>query len=186
MTKFRKHETAIVESSQIGEGTMIWHHAHVREGVKLGANCVIGKNIYLDIATSIGDNVKIQNNTSVYSGVTIADNVFIGPNVVFTNDLRPRAFLWNETRKGYTMVKQGASIGASSVIICGSKESPRIIGEYAMIGAGSVVTKDVPAHGLVYGNPAKLVGFVCVCGIKISEKEVSQCKGNKCLHGLLE
>ena len=158
-----KHPTAIVESGEIGEGTKIWHFVHVREKAKIGKNCIIGKDAYIDTEVVIGDNVKIQNFVSVYRGVTIEDDVFVGPGVTFTNDLYPRAFIWSDDKIGYTMVKRGASIGAHAIIICGVT-----IGEYAMIGAGSVVTKDVVPFGLVYGNPASLAGFVCSCGRKLS------------------
>ena len=157
-----KHPTAIVESEDIGDGTQIWHFVHVREGAKIGRDCNIGKGVYIDADVEMGDNVKIQNFVSVYKGVTIEDDVFIGPAVTFTNDLHPRAFIWNEDKISYTMVRKGASIGANSTVISGVT-----IGEYAMIGAGSIVTNDVVPFGLVYGNPAKLKGFVCYCGNKL-------------------
>jgi acetyltransferase-like isoleucine patch superfamily enzyme len=156
----RIHETAIVEDgAEIKEGTSIWHHAHVRRGVKLGKNCILGKGVYIDADVTIGDGVKIQNRVSVYHGVTIGNNVFLGPHMVFTNDSYPRAFN-QEWKTVETKVEDGASIGANAVIICGIT-----IGKFSMIGSGSVVTKDVPAHGLVYGNPAKLRGYVCKCGL---------------------
>lgn len=158
------HPTAIVESEDIGEETRIWHFVHVRQGAKIGRNCNIGKGVYIDTGVVIGNNVKIQNFATIYRGVVIEDDVFIGPAVVFTNDLYPRAFIWGEDRIVPTLVKKGASIGANSTIVCGVK-----IGEYAMIGAGSVVTKDVPPFGLVYGNPARLKGFVCYCGKKLKD-----------------
>jgi len=157
-----KHSTAIVESEEIGEATKIWHFAHIREGAKIGRDCNIGKSVYIDAGVGIGNNVKIQNFVSVYKGVTIEDDVFIGPAVTFTNDLYPRAFIWNEDKIVYTTVKKGVSIGANSTIVSGVT-----IGEYAMIGAGSIVTRDVVPFGLVYGNPAKLKGFVCLCGKKL-------------------
>ncbi|NAT10303.1 N-acetyltransferase [ANME-1 cluster archaeon AG-394-G06] len=176
-----KHPTAIVESGEIGEGTKIWHFVHVREKAKIGKNCIIGKDAYIDTEVVIGDNVKIQNFVSLYRGVKIEDDVFVGPGVTFTNDLYPRAFIWSDDKICYTMVKRGASIGAHAIIICGVT-----IGEYAMIGAGSVVTKDVVPFGLVYGNPARLAGFVCSCGRKLSriireddEKLVYGCKCGK-------
>lgn len=154
------HETAIVEDGAIiGEGTNIWHHAHIRSGARIGKGCNFGKNTYVDPGVVVGDNVKVQNNVSIYHGVTIEDDVFVGPSVVFTNDLHPRAFKWDETMVGTTLVKKGTSIGANSTIVCGD----RVLGEYSMIAAGSVVTKNVPDHGLVMGNPARLVGFVCKC-----------------------
>ncbi|RLE82549.1 MAG: N-acetyltransferase [Thermoprotei archaeon] len=153
------HPTAVVEDgAEIGEGTRIWHFVHVRSGAKIGKNCNIGKDCYIDVGAVIGNNVKIQNGVSVYRGVILEDDVFVGPYVVFTNDLYPRSFSrdWKVIK---TIVKRGASIGANATIVCGV-----VIGEYAMIGAGAVVTKDVPPHGLVYGNPARLRGFVCYCG----------------------
>lgn len=156
---YRKHASAVVESADIGDNTSIWHFAHIREGARIGRNCNIGKGVYIDRDVRIGDNVKIQNFVSVYHGVEIEDDVFIGPSAVFTNDLYPRAFIWSEDRVVPTKVCRGASIGANATIICGIT-----IGEYAMIGAGSVVTDDVPPYGLVYGNPAVLRGYVCRCG----------------------
>ena len=156
-----KHPTAVVETNNIGEGTKIWHYTHVREGAKIGKNCVVGKSVYIDTEVEIGDGVKIQNLVSVYKGVRIEDDVLVGPSVTFTNDLYPRAFSWDEDKIVPTVVKKGASIGANSTIICGVT-----IGGYGMIGAGSVVTKNVPPFGLVYGNPAELKSFVCYCGRK--------------------
>lgn len=166
--RFFKHPTAIIESDAIGEGTKIWHFVHVREKVKIGKNCTIGKSVYIDTEVEIGDNVKIENFASLYKGVKVEDEVFIGPAVTFTNDLYPRAFLWDESRIGYTKIQRGASIGANATVICGVT-----IGEYALVGAGSVVTKDVPPFGLVYGNPARLMGFICSCGSKL-EKRVEE------------
>jgi acetyltransferase-like isoleucine patch superfamily enzyme len=159
-----KHPTAIVESEEIGEGTKIWHFVHVREKSKIGKNCTIGKGVYIDTEVEIGDNVKIENFVSVYKGVKIEDGVLIGPAVTFTNDLYPRTFIWGEDRLCHTTVRRGASVGANATVICGIT-----IGEYAMVGAGSVVTKDVPPYGLVYGNPARLEGFACSCGRKLEK-----------------
>ncbi len=152
----------MVESDKIGDGTRIWHFAHIREGSEIGRNCVIGKSVYIDTGVKIGDGVKIQNFVSVYKGVIIEDNVFIGPSVTFTNDLFPRSNIWDDSRLTSTLIKKGASIGANSTIICGIT-----VGEYALIGAGSVVSRNVPDFGLVYGNPARLKGYVCYCGRKL-------------------
>ena len=161
---YYKHPTSIVESNKIGDGSKIWHFAHIRDKAEIGKDCNIGKDVYIDTDVKIGDNVKIQNFSSIYKGVEIENDVFVGPSVVFTNDLYPRAFIWNNERIVQTVVKKGSSIGANSTIICGIT-----IGKYAMIGAGSVVTKDVPEFGLVFGNPARLKGFVCYCGKKLKK-----------------
>ncbi len=157
------HPTAeISDKSVVGENTKIWHNSQVRENVSIGKNCVLAKNVYIDLNVKIGDNVKIQNNVSVYDA-QIEDNVFIGPGTTFTNDLNPRAFIWDEKKRTKkTIIKKGASIGANSTIIGGIT-----IGEYAMIGAGSVVTKSIPAHALAFGNPCKIKGFVSKNGEKL-------------------
>ena len=160
------HESAYVENAEIGEGTKIWHFAHIRKGAKIGKNCNIGKGVYIDTNVKIGDSCKIQNFVCVYQGVEIGNNVFIGPHVCFTNDIYPRAFIWNEERLSRTIIKDGASIGANTTIVAGVT-----IGKYAMVGAGSVVTKNVSDYGLVFGNPACLKGFVCECGAKLSKSK---------------
>lgn len=148
------HPTAIVEDgAHVGDGTRVWHFVHVRAGAFVGNDCVLGKDVYVDVGASIGDRVKIQNGVSVYNGVTLENEVFVGPHVTFTNDLYPHASgEWSITP---TLVCAHASIGANATILCGIT-----IGQHAMIGAGSVVTKDVPPYGLVCGNPARLVGYV--------------------------
>lgn len=155
------HSTADVSTdAKLGSNNKIWHQSQIREGATIGDGCNFGKCVYIDKNVKIGNGVKIENQVSIYQGVTIEDNVFIGPHVSFTNDLYPRSF--NKSWKIVpTLVKNGASIGANSTILCGVT-----IGNYAMIGIGSVVTRDVPSNGLVYGNPAKLRGFVCKCGEK--------------------
>jgi len=162
------HPTAEVsKEAKIGSGTKIWHQVQVRENAEIGKNCNIGKGVYIDLGIKIGNNCKIQNYVSIYHGVEIEDDVFIGPSVTFTNDMYPRAFIWNEEKVVRTLIKKGASLGANSTIICGIT-----IGKYAMIGAGSVVTKDIPDYGLSYGSPAKLKGWVCECGRKVEESGV--------------
>lgn len=149
------HPSAHVdESAEIGEGTKIWINVQVRESVSIGRNCIISKDVYLDHAISIGDNCKVQNSVSIYAGVEIEDDVFIGPNACFTNDKVPRAFNadWRITP---TRVCRGASIGANATIVCGT-----VLGDYCMIAAGAVVTKDVPPYALMVGNPARCVGYV--------------------------
>lgn len=148
--KYYKHDTAIIDDGAIiGSGTKIWHFSHVCKGAKIGENCVLGQNVFIAPNVSIGNGVKIQNGVSVYEGVTIEDDAFLGPHCVFTNDILPRSF--GEWSKSFTLIKKGASIGANATIICGT-----ILGEYCMVGAGSVVTKDVPRLSLVMGNPAKI------------------------------
>src|SRR5713226_8567534 len=168
------HPTAEVASdAQIGSGTRIWNSAQVRTGARIGAECNFGKNVYIDAGVVIGDRVKIQNNVSVYHGVTIEDGVFIGPHVCFTNDVLPRAITPQGAVKGQddwvvgpTLVRSGASIGAGSIIL------PNVtIGRFAMIGAGSVVTRSVPEYALVYGNPARQHGYVCACGRRFDNVE---------------
>lgn len=171
------HPTAeISPEANIGGETKIWHHVQIREGANIGNNCNIGKGVYIDSGVKIGNNCKIQNYVSIYKGVFIEDDVFIGPAVTFTNDLYPRSFLWDDTRIVKTKIKKGASIGANSTIICGVT-----VGEYAMVGGGSVVTKDVPNYVLVYGNPARNKSFICKCGRKLENftEDVNFIKG-KC------
>lgn len=170
----RIHASAEVsDEARIGEGTCIWHQSQVREGAEIGQNCNIGKGVYVDAGVHIGDNVKIQNYVSVFHGVTIEDGVFIGPHVCFTNDMRPRAINPDGSLKAAddwtlseTFIKHGAALGANATIRCGVT-----IGEWAMIGSGSVITKNVPAFGLAAGNPARLIGFVCPCGEKLITTE---------------
>jgi UDP-2-acetamido-3-amino-2,3-dideoxy-glucuronate N-acetyltransferase len=167
---FFVHSTADVSpKATIGHGTKIWQHCQIREGVTLGSNCILSKGVYVDSDVQIGNNVKIQNGISIYHGVTLEDGVFCGPHCVFTNDRQPRAINPDGTLKSAddwivskTLVKTGASIGAHATIVCGVT-----IGRWAMIGAGAVVTREVPDYGLVYGNPARLHGFVCPCGEKL-------------------
>ena len=153
------HPSAFVsEKASIGKGTKIWINAQVREGAVIGTGCVIGKDTYIDADVQVGNGVKIQNGVSVYKGVTVENDVFIGPNAVFTNDMYPRASNqdWEVLP---TVLRRGCSVGANATVVCGV-----VLGEYCMVGAGSVVTKDVPAFGLVVGNPARLIGYVCKCG----------------------
>ncbi len=162
MSKTFIHPSANVsDASTLGEGTKVWINVQIREGVEIGSDCIISKDVYIDHAVKIGSRCKIQNSVSVYNGVTIEDEVFVGPNVAFTNDKVPRAFN-TEWKVTPTLVQRGASIGANATVVCGT-----VIGSYAMVAAGSVVTKSVPDHALVMGNPAKIVGYVCRCGQRL-------------------
>lgn len=163
------HESSYVdEPSEIGEGTKIWHFSHVMASARIGKKCSIGQNVVISPNVTIGNNVKIQNNVSVYEGVVLEDDVFCGPSMVFTNVTTPRSGTPRNTSADYatTLVKRGASIGANATIVCGNT-----LGEFAFVGAGSVVTKDVPAYAMVYGNPARIRGYACECGIKLTFAE---------------
>ena len=160
---FFAHESSwIDDGAAIGAGTRIWHFSHIMPDSVIGANCNIGQNVVVSPQCRIGDNVKIQNNVSVYTGVVIEDDVFCGPSMVFTNVINPRSHVNRKAEYKKTLVRQGASIGANATIVCGYT-----LGKYCFIGAGSVVTRDVPNYGLIVGNPGRLVGFVCYCGEKL-------------------
>jgi UDP-2-acetamido-3-amino-2,3-dideoxy-glucuronate N-acetyltransferase len=160
------HQTAIIdEGARIGEGTRVWHWVHICAGASIGSNCSLGQNVFVADKVTIGDNVKIQNNVSVYQGVTLEDGVFCGPSMVFTNIYNPRAEIGKMDQVRPTLVKRGATLGANCTIVCGVT-----IGRYAFVGAGAVVTRNVPDHALVTGNPARIAGFMCTCGEKLTEK----------------
>jgi UDP-2-acetamido-3-amino-2,3-dideoxy-glucuronate N-acetyltransferase len=158
------HETAIIdEGSEIGEGTKIWHFSHVMTSCKIGKNCNLGQNVVISPQVVLGNNVKVQNNVSIYTGVTCEDDVFLGPSVVFTNVANPRSAVNRRGQYAKTIVKRGVSIGANATIVCGHD-----IGEYAFIGAGAVVTKNIPAYALVMGNPARQAGWMSEYGHKLT------------------
>ncbi len=160
---FFVHESSYVdENVNIGAGTNIWHFTHILANTNIGKNCNIGQNVMAGPNVSIGNGCKIQNNVSVYPYVTLEDNVFCGPSMVFTNVYNPRAHIKRMDEARTTLVCKGASLGANCTIVCGVT-----IGEYAFIGAGAVVTRDIPAYALVYGNPARVHGYVCQCGEKL-------------------
>ncbi len=157
------HETAVIDSDcQIGEGTKIWHFSHIMSGCVIGVNCNIGQNVVISPGVILGNNVKVQNNVSVYTGVTCEDDVFLGPSCVFTNVLNPRSAVNRKSQYAGTSVGLGATIGANATIVCGHD-----IGEYAFIGAGAVVTKDVPAYALLVGNPARQTGWMSRFGHRL-------------------
>jgi UDP-2-acetamido-3-amino-2,3-dideoxy-glucuronate N-acetyltransferase len=182
MTFFAHRSAVIDEGVVIGDGTKIWHFCHVMTGTVIGEKCVLGQNVSAGPDVTIGNGCKIQNNVSVYKGVTLEDEVFCGPSAVFTNVRTPRAFVERKDEFQPTLVKRGASIGANATIVCGV-----VIGEYAMIGAGAVVTSDVPAHALMVGAPARLLGWVSRTGDRLGGDLVCPRTGERyiCEGGIL-
>lgn len=169
------HESSYVdEPCEIGEGTKIWHFSHIMKDSKIGEQCNIGQNVVISPGVTLGNNVKVQNNVSVYTGVICEDDTFLGPSCVFTNVINPRSFIERKEEYRKTIVKKGASIGANATIVCGYN-----IGRYAFIGAGAVVTKDVPDYALLVGNPARIIGYVCECGNRLDESN-KKYKCNNC------
>jgi UDP-2-acetamido-3-amino-2,3-dideoxy-glucuronate N-acetyltransferase len=161
---FFAHQSAFIdEGCEIGEGTKIWHFTHVMAGARIGRRCNIGQNVVISPDVVIGDNVKIQNNVSVYTGVVLEDDVFCGPSLVFTNVINPRSHVSRKDEYRDTLVQRGATLGANATIVCG-----HTIGRYAFVGAGAVVTKPVPDYALVIGNPGRVAGWVCACGVKLA------------------
>jgi UDP-2-acetamido-3-amino-2,3-dideoxy-glucuronate N-acetyltransferase len=157
------HETAVIDAGcSIGEGTKIWHFSHIMPGARIGKRCNIGQNVVVSPEVVLGDNVKVQNNVSIYTGVTCEDDVFLGPSCVFTNVINPRSAVNRRDNYLHTTVRQGASIGANATIVCGHE-----IGAYAFIGAGAVVTKEVPAYALVVGNPSRQIGWMSAFGHRL-------------------
>ena len=158
------HPTAIIdEPVEIGDKTQIWHFSHIMSGAKIGEGCRIGQNVFVGSGAILGDNIKVQNNVSIFDGVILEEDVFCGPSMVFTNVFNPRSFISRKKEFRNTLVKRGATIGANATIVCGYT-----IGQYALIGAGTVVTKDVPDYAVVYGNPGKQKGWVCQCAVAIT------------------
>ena len=164
MADYFVHESSYVdEGCQIGAGTKIWHFSHVMTGAVIGKACNIGQNVVVSPQVVLGDNVKVQNNVSLYTGVILEDDVFCGPSMVFTNVVNPRSHVPRRNEYQRTLVGRGASLGANCTVICG-----HTIGQYAFVGAGAVVTKDVPAFALVMGNPGRVAGWMCECGVKLA------------------
>lgn len=158
------HESSYVDDGcEIGEGTKVWHFSHLMAGSRIGRRCNIGQNVVVSPQCVIGDNVKIQNNVSIYTGVVLEDDVFCGPSMVFTNVINPRSHVSRKDEYRQTLVKRGATLGANCTIVCG-----HTIGAYAFVGAGAVVTKDVPDYALLVGNPARIAGWMCQCGLKLA------------------
>ncbi len=169
------HETAVVdEGARIGPGSRVWHFTHVCGGATIGERCVLGQNVFVGPGVELGHGVKIQNNVSVYAGVEISNDVFLGPSCVFTNVLTPRAHIERKEEFAPTRVGHGVTVGANATIVCG-----HTLGEYALVGAGSVVTKDVPAHAVVVGNPARRIGWACRCGEVLPDSGICARCGDK-------
>jgi UDP-2-acetamido-3-amino-2,3-dideoxy-glucuronate N-acetyltransferase len=163
MSAYFAHPTAVIdEGCQIGEGTKIWHFSHIMPGCVIGDNCNLGQNVVVSPEVKLGNNVKVQNNVSIYTGVICEDDVFLGPSMVFTNVINPRSAVNRKSEYLKTLVRKGATIGANATVVCGIT-----IGEYAFIGAGAVVTKDVPSYALVIGNPARQAGWMSQFGQKL-------------------
>ena len=168
------HESAYVdEPCEIGEGTTIWHFSHLMPNCRVGRNCRIGQNVVISPEVVVGDNVKIQNNVSLYTGVILEDDVFCGPSMVFTNVINPRSEIVRRHEFRRTLVRQGASLGANSTILCGIE-----LGRFAFVGAGAVVTGDVPGYALMLGAPARRGGWMCRCGVKLDDAAVCTACGN--------
>ncbi|MBO7234616.1 MAG: N-acetyltransferase [Paludibacteraceae bacterium] len=167
MTEFFKHESSYVdEGCQIGNGTKIWHFSHIMTGCQIGCNCNIGQNVVISPDVILGNNVKIQNNVSVYTGVVCEDDVFLGPSMVFTNVINPRSHVSRKHEYKPTYIRKGASVGANATIVCGNE-----IGDYALIGAGSVIIRNVKPYALMVGNPARQIGWVSEYGEKLNFNE---------------
>ncbi len=173
---FVHESTYIDQPCEIGQGTKIWHFSHIMPYSKIGINCNIGQNVVISPQVIIGNGVKIQNNVSVYTGVICEDDVFLGPSCVFTNVTIPRSFIVRKDEFKTTLIKKGASIGANATIICGNT-----VGQYALIGAGAVVTKNIPDYALVVGNPGQLIGYVCKCGQRLEFNQNNQATCPHCL-----
>ena len=163
MTDYFAHESSYIDAgAQIGPGTKIWHFCHVMPRASIGERCNIGQNVFIASDVSIGNNAKIQNNVSLFTGVVIEDDVFLGPSMVFTNVINPRSHVNRKDEYKTTLIRQGSSIGANATIVCGIT-----LGKYCFVGAGAVVTRDIPDFALVYGNPARIQGWMCQCGTRL-------------------
>jgi len=167
MSDYFAHETVIIDPGcTIGEGTKIWHFSHIMTGAVIGRNCNLGQNVVISPGVILGNNVKVQNNVSIYTGVTCEDDVFLGPSCVFTNVINPRSHVSRKDEYAHTIVKHGASIGANATIVCGND-----IGEFAFVGAGAVVTKNIEPYALVVGNPAIQIGWISEFGLRLNFDE---------------
>lgn len=184
MANYYAHETAVIdEGCEIGEGTKIWHFSHIMSGCTIGKNCNFGQNVVVSPEVILGNNVKVQNNVSIYTGVICEDDVFLGPSMVFTNVINPRSAVNRRNEYARTLVKKGASIGANATIVCGND-----IGKFAFIGAGAVVTKEIPDYALVVGNPSRQIGWMSEYGHRLSfdENGLAECPESGQKYELIE
>ena len=171
-TYYRHQSSYVDQGARVGAGTKIWHFSHVMSGARIGGKCSLGQNVNVGGSAVLGNGVKVQNNVSIYDDVIIEDEVFCGPSCVFTNVINPRAFVERKREYKRTLVKKGAAIGANATIVCGVT-----LGEYSFVGAGSVVTRDVPAYAMVYGSPARVRGWICACGVKLGDDRSEERRG---------
>jgi UDP-2-acetamido-3-amino-2,3-dideoxy-glucuronate N-acetyltransferase len=184
MTGYFAHESAVIDDGcTIGSDTKIWHFSHIMTNCKIGSKCNIGQNVVISPGVILGRNVKVQNNVSIYTGVICEDDVFLGPSMVFTNVINPRSAINRREQYATTLVGKGASIGANATIVCGNN-----IGEFALVGAGAVVTKSIPSFGLVVGNPAKIIGWVSEYGhrLKFDENGTAVCHESKQIYKIID
>jgi UDP-2-acetamido-3-amino-2,3-dideoxy-glucuronate N-acetyltransferase len=176
VTDYFLHPSSIVdEGAVIGANTKIWHFGHIMSGARIGSNCNLGQNVFVATGVVVGDNVKIQNNVSLYTGVVVEDDVFLGPSAVLTNVINPRSRVSRKDEFRQTLIKRGATIGANATIVCGVT-----IGQHSFVGAGTVVTRDVPDYAVVFGSPARMRGWMCVCGVKLSFRQRANAERATC------
>jgi len=176
MTDYFVHESSYIdEGAQIGKGVKIWHFCHIMGDTRIGADCNIGQNVFIASQVTLGSNVKVQNNVSIYTGVIIEDDAFLGPSMVFTNVVNPRSHVNRKDEYKRTLVKRGATIGANATIVCGVT-----LGRYCFIGAGAVVTRDIPDYALVYGNPGHVQGWMCQCGLRLAFEQTGHGEEARC------
>jgi UDP-2-acetamido-3-amino-2,3-dideoxy-glucuronate N-acetyltransferase len=182
MKRFWAHPSAVVDrGARIGAGTKVWHFCHVMAGARVGSGCVLGQNVFVAATALVGDRCRIQNNVSVYDGVVLADEVFVGPSAVFTNVRNPRAAIDRKAMIQPTSVGRGATIGANATVLCGTR-----IGDHAFVAAGAVVTRDVPAHAVVAGVPARRMGWICACGEQIRKQPLRRCRNCKTVNAAIQ
>jgi len=177
MTDYFVHESSYVDDgAQVGKGAKIWHFCHIMGETRIGEGCNIGQNVFIASHVTLGSNVKVQNNVSIYTGVTVEDDVFLGPSMVFTNVVNPRSHVNRKDEYKPTLVKRGATVGANATIVCGVT-----LGRYCFIGAGAVVTRNIPDYALVYGNPGRVQGWMCQCGLRLAFEQAGNAEQARCV-----